>query len=490
MRTHHQHREGEACFECGCCRSIGRRDFMTVVGAGALAAHSMLSQLATAAPAGDPAEPARARIRAVFVRPETDRYWMGWPGASYDIQARQADYTKLMTDAAKKEDIDLQVTQEPLADASAMNALIAECTQDPPDGVILIVMSLNAGWQETNRFVTERPKDLPTIVFSPMGTSFTGHLQATRNQAKTLVGATQKIEWLAEAIHLLKTNVAMKTSRLLIVNGNNTEEKVLDVIGTTLRYIPLTRWEEGLKSIGDTDEMKQLAVDLAKRAKAVREPSEQDIFKAAKNYFVAKKLMADERCDGISLNCLGLVGSRRIDAPPCIAWMLLNDEGSVGCCECDWNSAIALRLCALLAGRPGFMQDPCPNTVAGTLMGAHCSSPTRLRGFDQEPEPVILRSHSESAIGVSPQVIWPIGEPVTVIDFDGPGKLILGTGKVVANIETPPAGGCRTSVELEMDDVADPRDCKGFHQPFIYGRLDRLFEQYCQLSGIEVVPIA
>ena len=71
-----------------------------------------------------------------------------------------------------------------------------------------------------------------------------------------------------------------------------------------------------------------------------------------------------------------------------------------------------------------------------------------------------------------------------------PGKIILGTGKVVANIDTPPSGGCRTSVELEMDSVADPRDCKGFHQPFILGRLDRLFSAYCQLAGIEVVPIA
>ena len=135
------------------------------------------------------------------------------------------------------------------------------------------------------------------------------------------------------------------------------------------------------------------------------------------------------------------------------------------------------------------MQDPAPNTVNNTLMGAHCSSPRKLRGFDQPPEPCILRSHSESEIGVSPQVLWPVGEPVTLIDFDGSGRLILGTGEVVTNIDTPPCGGCRTSVELEMDDVEDTRDCKGFHQLFILGRHDRLFRAYCRLAGIEVVPI-
>jgi hypothetical protein len=135
------------------------------------------------------------------------------------------------------------------------------------------------------------------------------------------------------------------------------------------------------------------------------------------------------------------------------------------------------------------MQDPCPNTVKSTLMGAHCSSPTRLRGFDQDPEPLILRSHSESALGVSPQVIWPVGEPATVMKFEGPERIILGTGKVVANIDTPPSGGCRTSVELEMDGKADPRDCAGFHQLFILGKLDKLFRDYCELAGIQVSPV-
>ena len=102
---------------------------------------------------------------------------------------------------------------------------------------------------------------------------------------------------------------------------------------------------------------------------------------------------------------------------------------------------------------------------------------------------MILRNHSESALGVSPQVIWPVGEPVTVMKFEGPQRLILGTGKIVANIDTPPAGGCRTSVELEIDNKPDSRDSRGFHQLFICGTFDRLFKNYCELAGIEVVPI-
>ena len=476
--------------DCGCCLSVGRRDFMTTVGLSALAIKSgMMGLASTTALAAQPGTNAKPRVRAVFVRPDVERYWMGWPGASYDIKARQADYTKLMAGAAKKLGVDLKVTAEPLSDRAAMDAFLKECKDAPPDGVIVSPMSLNAAWAETDRFVAERPADIPTIVFSPMGTSFTGHLQKTRNKPKTLVGATQDLNWLAEAVHLLKTIWDMKTTRICIINGTKTEDKQLAVIGTTLHYIPLQRWVDEFNQAEATDEMKALAAHLKKTAKKTVEPNAQDIFNSAKNYVVAKRIMAAENCNGISLNCLGLIGSRRIPCPPCMAWLTLNDEGGVGCCECDWNAAITLRLCASLCGRPGFMQDPCPNTINGTLMGAHCSSPTKLRGFDKESEPLILRNHSESALGVSPQVIWPIGEEATVASFSGPDKLILGTGRVVANIDTPPAGGCRTSVELAMDDVADPRDCKGFHQSFLLGNVAAQFKAYCHLAGITVVPI-
>jgi len=95
---------------CGCCRSMGRRDFMITVGASALAAHSAVMGMASAAAAPRPEKKGRPRVRAVFLRPKVDRYWMGWPGAAYDIKARQADYTQRMRDAAKALDVELQVS--------------------------------------------------------------------------------------------------------------------------------------------------------------------------------------------------------------------------------------------------------------------------------------------------------------------------------------------------------------------------------------------
>jgi len=426
-------------------------------------------------------------VRAAFVHPNVERYWMGWPGASYDIKARRKQYTKVLTDAAKKLGVNLEILDGALHDTKAADAFLAGLKKSPPDGIVLVNMSLNKGWRPINKIAKERGK-IPTIVFSPMGTSFTKHLQATRSIPGAFVGATQDVEWLSFGLRMLNTIRQMKDTRICIVRRKESSDKKLDAIGTTLHYIPASRFLEELKKVKESDEVRAIADYYTKTARKIVEPTKKDILDAAKNYVVCRRLMTAEKCQGFSMDCLGPVGRRQMP-PPCLAFMRLRDEGIVGACEADWNAAISSRLTHLLFERPGFMQDPAPNTVKNTLMGAHCTCGAKLRGFDKKPEPFILRSHSESNLGVSPQVVWPIGEKATIMKFVGPGKMILGTGKVVANIDTPPSGGCRTSAELTVDGVADSRDVKGFHQLFILGDLANMFKAYGQLAGIKVEHI-
>jgi len=86
-------------------------------------------------------------------------------------------------------------------------------------------------------------------------------------------------------------------------------------------------------------------------------------------------------------------------------------------------------------------------------------------------------------------VLWRLGQKVTLMKFEGPGTMLIGTGRVRSNIDTPPSGGCRTSVELEVDDVADTRNVKGFHQVFLYGEWAELLKAYCQLAGVNAVAM-
>jgi len=109
-----------------------------------------------------------------------------------------------MSDAAERYDVKLDVAAEPIADIPAVDKLLAECKQSPPDGIILVVGALHPDyWSHTNKFVAEKG-DLPTIVFSPMGTSFTGHLQAARKAKRCFTAATQDHGWLATGVRMMR----------------------------------------------------------------------------------------------------------------------------------------------------------------------------------------------------------------------------------------------------------------------------------------------
>jgi len=479
------------CTKSGCPFTMNRRSFLTTAGTMAVATKIGLLDFASSLYAAQTKPSTKPRIQAVFARPKVERYWMGWPGAAYDIAARQRQYTEILTSAAQKFGVQLDVRSEPLDSDNAVSAYLEQLKKAPPDGLIVTCMCLHHGasgsWPHVNNIAKNRGK-IPTIVFSPMGTSFTGHLQGTRNIDGVFTAATQDLGWLEFGMRMLNTIWEMRNTRICIVAGNKTHDRKLNVIGTTLHYIPTKRFLDEFKKVQDSDEVRAMAEYYTKNAKKIVEPTKKDIFTAAKNYFVCRRLMAADNCQGISMDCLGPISSRLIQ-PPCMAFSRLRDEGGLGTCEADWNAAISTRLTNLLFDRPGFMQDPAPNTVNNTLLGAHCTCGTRLDGFDKSPEPFILRSHSESNVGVAMQVLWRIGQKVTIMKFQGPESVILGTGRVLRNIDTPPAGGCRTSVELELDDVPDCRDTKGFHQLFIYGNLELPFKAYCQLAGIKVVHI-
>ena len=471
-----------------CPLHLSRRRFLKGLGASAVALEMGLFEMASSLLGEQPKPEGTCRVMAVFARPDVKAYWLGWPGAAYDIAGHQKLYTETMQKAAKDLGVDLAIQQEPIHDGKTLAAYQEKVAGAKPDGVLLVCMSLHPNkWVQINQFLEKRG-DVPTVVFSPMGTSFTGHLQHSRKAKKAFVGATQDVEWLGTAVRMLKTVWEMDKTRLCIVRGKDVQDKKLEVIGTTLHYVPHAKFYEAHKQVEETDEMREIAAWYKKTARKIVEPTDADLLAAAKNYVVCRKVMQDENCHGYSMDCLGPVGQRRMQ-PPCLALSHFRDEGIVGSCEADWNAALSERLTHLLFNRPGFMQDPAPNTVRNTLMAAHCTCGARLRGCDQDPEPFILRSHSESNIGVAMQVLWPVGERITIMKFVGPTKIILGTGEILANIDTPPSGGCRTSVECTVDGVADSRDTKGFHQLLVWGDLEEEYKAYCSLAGIEVEHI-
>jgi len=466
-------------------QAMHRRQFLQTIGGSALGAQmGLLGSLgsASAAEAG-PQIPKREvpEVRVVFLRPKA-KYWLGWPGAAFDVQGHIRDYIAKMRRFEKELGIKLLISETPLYDNNDVAKFVKEVKETKPDAVLAFPLHMDR-WGHVNNIVKA---GLPTIIFAGLGVCFTGHIQNVSKEPKVYLISTADfdLEAVRFGLNMVKTHQKMMDLRVLVIRGNDTSERKVENLGSTLKYVPRKTFPDEFNRTPDTDEVKIIARDYAKRAKKTVEPSERDILNAAKCYVVGKKLMKEHGCNGITMDCLGLIASREMPTGPCLAWSKLLDEGTVGACEADIDSCYSLALVSSLLERPGFMQDPVPETEKNNFIGAHCTSPTRLNGYDKPCEPFILRSHSESDIGVAMQILWRPEQEVTVMEFAGPKRMIIGCGKVVRNLQTPPAGGCRTSVELEIDGPPDTRDTKGFHQLFLYGNHVRKLKAYCQMYGI------
>lgn len=440
-------------------------------------------------PAPDFVDPARLRPKprvrieaAILQMPRP--YWLGWPGTTYDLDARQLEYRTKLRQSSARLGIELNEAAQPIQDEAGIAAFLAGVRDRKPDGVLVILQHMSC-WSWADRLANEA--GCPLVVFSPIGTSFTGHVAGISRRSG--VHVISSLEWPAveDGLKMVRAKRMFEESRILWIHGNQRQETVLDRLGTKVRAIPRDTFNQLFDRMPATDEVKDVASSFRRGARKVVEPNWQDSLNSARAYTTAKRLLADEQANAISMDCLGMVGAKLVPTPPCGAWTLLQDEGLTAGCEADLHGATSMMLTSYLLDRPGYMNDPVAETAKNLLIVSHCTSGTRLAGFDRPKAPYVLRDHSESALGVSVQVLWPVGAPITLVRFTSTNELILDTGVVVSNVNTPPAGGCRTSVEVRMDDVEDSRDVLGFHQVVTLGNHRRVVEGFCQMLGIKVI---
>ena len=422
------------------------------------------------------------KITSVVVRHKPP-YWLGWPGTSYDLEGHRAEYNQFFQAAAKRTGITLTIDPDPVEDDEAAKAFAAKVEAENPDAVLISMQHLSA-WNLVDIIAKS---GLKTIVFAPIGMAFTGHVVERSRRPKMHVISSLETSAVEQAMRMIRAKRQLEETRLLVIAGKDHKESVLERLGTKVRYIPRDRLHELFARMPVTDETHEVAERMRKGAENVVEPTEQDLLNAAQSYMTSKRLLLEESSNAVTSDCLGMVSSRVVPTPPCMGVCMFQDAGLTYGCEADEFGAMSLMLVSYLFDKCGFMNDPVPETVKNRLIVAHCVCGTRLNGFDQPPERYVLRSHSESDLGVALQVLWREGQRATLVRFQNPNQLILDTGTVMANVQTPPAGGCRTSVEIAMDRVEDARDVLGFHQVVFYGDHRRDLEAFCQMHGIKVI---
>lgn len=477
--------------KCSCC-SMSRRCFLSAMSAAAvgapLVAAAAPQKAGAAGGLGEYIDLAtfrprpEVRIKSAVVRMKPP-YWLGWPGTAYDLEGHRKVYAAAFEESARRVGVTLTQEKEPLESDEAVNKFVEAVKAEKPHAVLVSLQHMNAwGWADA-----VAKAGVPTIIFAPVGMAFTGHVIEISRRPGVHVVSSLETSGVEQAFRMIRAKRQFEESRVLVVAGEERKESVLERLGTKVRYVPRKSMEEMFQRMPETDETHEVARKMFREAKKIVEPSKADGLNAARSFMAAKRLLKEEESHAITTDCLGMVTMKAVPTPPCMAASMFQDAGVTYGCEADVPGALSLMLTSYLFDKPGFMNDPVPETVKNVLIAAHCVSGTKLNGFRKDHEPFILRSHSESNIGISLQVLWREDQPVTLVRFNSPNELILDTGTVVGNVQTPPAGGCRTSVEIAMDRIEDSRDVLGFHQVIFYGNHRRDVEAFCQMYGINVV---
>jgi len=424
------------------------------------------------------------KIRAAFVRRKGE-YGMRWPGAVYDGEAALSKYTDELKKASESFGVTLDLRNAPIYSPEEADAWIKESKDSNADGLFLVLLDRqDHAWPTAQK---SAQSGIPSVIYSPLGTSFTTNTINLADKPGCVVYSTNDFNQAAFGLKMLKAGARMKRSRCVVIRGKERRETLLtDDTGITLQYVPADTFINIYNSMQVSAEITKMADEYVKKAKAMRLATRQDVINGIKSYLVAGKLLETEKADAISMDCLGALG--KIDVSlPCISWSRMNDDGIPAACEADTGAIAAHIIVQYLFDRPGFQQFPVADTSYDTLIGAHCSCPTRLNGFNNPPEPYELIHHHGNRDAV-PRTIWKVGQRITLLDFM-PGKersqLLFSTGSVVDNLSVPPSGGCVVSVKYKMDSGQDVLSFPGMHQLFFYGDYKKELKGFCQLYNFD-----
>jgi len=487
---------GRCPLKCNCNHNLSRRNFIRS-SAGVLAGSVLLQgcnvlvkePMITKNPIRQcgPASKYVPTIKAAFVRRKED-YGMWWPGAVYDGKAARKMYTEKMTNTALKLGAKLDLRGEPLYSLAEAEGWIAEAEAQKADGLMLVMLDRQQhSWPSATKVAHST---IPSIIYSPLGTSFTTNTIRLCETPGCVIYSTNDFGQAAYGMKMLCASAKMRRTRCVVIKGKNRSESILADTGIQMQVVPAGTFIEYYNQTPDSKDILAMADDYLRRARKVTGATRQDVINGVKSYYVAGKILETEQADAITMDCLGALGRIKVSLP-CIAWSRMNDDGIPAACEADYGAVASHIITQYLFDRPGFQQDPVADTADDSIIGAHCSCPTKLNGFDAGPEPFDLMHHHGNRDAV-PRTLWQVGQIATSIDLlpgkaDGssPTKVLISAGTVLDNMDVPPSGGCVVSVKIKFDGGSEVLSFPGFHQIFFYGDYAHQMKDFCQLNKFE-----
>ncbi len=467
---------------------MNRRDFGRAFGAATLAS-----------PFFQPAKPARIAalgssgpvgyVKAAFTYPPTAKLrgegYYSWPGSSFDAEGRQKEYSAALQRIAAELNLRLEIEPRPIDNKEDAARFIAAAKDAHPDGLLLIPFKKS---HADNLYPIIDQTGLPSVVFTTLGVLLNVHMREFNSRSKVhVVNSLENLEAARQALKLIQARRRMAESTIVNIAGDSRTESRVPHLGTRVQRVPLRRFLRSVRPDGRTGEVSARGGRYLREAVRVVEPDEKDVYESAKCYSVLKTLIEREKADAMMMTCLPGLQAPHRHVPPCMGFMDLRNEGIPSGCESDLDATLTMMLLQYLFDKPGFQHNPSADTARGLYFGAHCTSASRMQGPDGPSEPYALRSHAEAGWGCVPQVLFPRGQKVTFGKYHSnakPVEMVIYSGTIAGCPANPPAGGCRSNVEIKLDDIADPVQVKSHHLCLCYGEHAAQLRAFCRMHDI------
>jgi len=360
---------------------------------------------------------------------------------------------------------------------------------------VVVIFHLSSGWVSAGKIMEK----IPTVVISdPLLWGYAGMVTHSQNLRKDGVRGfiVSSKDWndVKKAFKVIKAYHALRNSRIIVVGrhilGSTKEEyvKTMESLGVEILFLDFDELKNEYDGINE-ENVKILVNELIQKADKVIDVNRETLVKSIRMYYALKRLVEKYGANGITIDCLGGFYSGKLDAYPCIAFSLFDDEGKVmSACECDIDSLLTKIAMREIAGRPGFISEPAIDTSDNVAIYAHCVSATKLYGYDRENEPFLIRTHAEDDKGASIQVLSMYNGPGTIVKLIPIEKrILLLQGLIQGHMERELA--CRTKIVVEVKDGQALIDewQHNWHRVLYYGDWYREIFWLSKLLGFSLV---
>lgn len=444
--------------------SATRRQFLAGT-AGAAACAGSAGAFAAAPPDYAQALLPKVKTNLLLVYTHPDPKIQGWPYQGYDYETRKSQTNARLRAACPEVDFAV-ATAKTAAEAQALLE-----AHPAVDGFLVYLYGIPSDAPDVFAY-SGRPAILVDDLYGGTG-RFLGLYPRALAKGMPVTGVSStRFEDVVEAVKAFEAIKKLRSSLLLDVTERDVARAVAlfrETLGLSVRPIPVAELNAAYEQ-ASREEAGRWASQWISQADRIVEPSREEIARSGAMYLAMRELLARHQAQAIAVDCLNLFYGGKLSAYPCLGFFQLNDDGLVGACEADLDSAATMLLMTYLVGRPGYISDPVIDTSKNQVIYAHCVAPSKVHGPAGPRNPYHIRDHSEDRKGAAIRSLMPLGEMTTTLRLVPSRKcVVLHQGRAVDNIDEDRA--CRTKLAAEVRDARKLMEDWdfGWHRVTVYG---------------------